>query len=367
MDKRIKIALAFACVVLVAVLAGCGFGFGSENTGVEIDPPQEEHYVEEGSELDEALQENSEQSDDAANEPANEESAAQKTVKRQLFLIDSNGMVVPQMIDVPVPDSKEVATQALEYLVKDGPVTEFLPNGFQAVLPAGTQVLGVNIKDGTAIADFSEEFKEYEAADELKILQAITWTLTQFDSIDRVKIRINGYDQNVMPVNGTPIGDGLSRSDGINIDPGNITDLSNSIGVTIYFLAQSGDSSYYVPVTKRVSDVESNKVAAIIQGLVEGPSLESGLFSDFSKEVELLDSSINDEGLLTLNFNEALLDNQKVISDAALNSLVLSLTEQNEIKEVAIQVNGDENVLTESGESLAQPVTRDTVTKTIGF
>src|SRR5690606_3272983 len=153
-------------------------------------------------------------------------------------------------------------------------------NGFQAVLPPGTEILGVNIKDGVAIADFSEEFKDYRPEDELKILQAITWTLTQFDNIDKVKIRINGVDQDTMPVDGTPISDGVGREDGINIDAGSVADITNSIGVLVYFLAQSGDDSYYVPVTKRIPQTDtSDKIAATVQALIEGPGVQSGLFS----------------------------------------------------------------------------------------
>lgn len=343
--------------IIIFVIAGCNFNQKEQNAN--IDPPQDVQYVDEVDEAEENLMEDSGE---------DEKQASAKTVKRQLYLIDENGYVVPQTIELPVPDSKEVATQALEYLVKDGPVTELLPNGFQAVLPPGTEILGVNIKDGVAIADFSEEFKDYRPEDELKILQAITWTLTQFDNIDKVKIRINGQDQDTMPVDGTPISDGVSREDGINIDAGNVADITSSIGVLVYFLAQSGEDSYYVPVTKRVSFSESDdKVAATVHGLIEGPSVQSGLFSDIPKETKLLKAQKDVNGLLTLNFNEAILDNQKAISNASLYSLVLSLTELEGVNEIAIQVNGDKNVMTESGDPLTQPVTRKIVADAIQF
>ena len=69
----------------------------------------------------------------------------------------------------------------MEYLVANGPVTDMLPNDFRAVLPEDTE-LSVNIKDGVATVDFSKEFKNYQPEDEMKILQSITWTLTQFDT-----------------------------------------------------------------------------------------------------------------------------------------------------------------------------------------
>src|SRR5699024_11667572 len=52
-----------------------------------------------------------------------EEQDEMETAARQLYLIDVNGMVVPQTLELPNIDSNEVAKQVLEYLVKDGPVT----------------------------------------------------------------------------------------------------------------------------------------------------------------------------------------------------------------------------------------------------
>ena len=266
MHKRIQFFILLLSALSFMIIAGCGMNGKEENAN--IDPPQDVNYIDEG-EAGISGEGQSDENAESGEEADGGESA--NTVKRQLFLIDENGLVAPQTIEIPVPESKEVATQALEYLVKDGPVTELLPNGFQAVLPAGTEILGVSIKDGVAIADFSEEFKDYRAEDELKILQAITWTLTQFDSIEKVKIRINGHDQNTMPVDGTPISDGVSRADGINIDLGDVTDVTSSIGVTLYFLAQSGDNSYYVPVSKRVPQSDGiDEIVATVNGLIDG-------------------------------------------------------------------------------------------------
>src|SRR5699024_7099378 len=64
------------------------------------------------------------QGDDSSDKSTDE------TVKRELYLIDADGMVASQTLELP--KSEEVATQAMEYLVKGGPVTEILPNGFEA-------------------------------------------------------------------------------------------------------------------------------------------------------------------------------------------------------------------------------------------
>ncbi|WP_088103748.1 GerMN domain-containing protein [Halalkalibacter urbisdiaboli] len=343
-------------VLLFTTLTVTACSFGSDEAMKEMDTPPVS-YVEEGDSLDieELGEEISEEN--AQDEGEVDEEAVKDKVERELYLIDSNGLVVPQTL--ALPKTEGTLRQSLEYLVQDGPVSDMLPNGFQAVIPAGTTV-DVNLKDGTAIADFSKEFKEYNPEQEQQILQAITWTLTQFDNVEQVQIRINGHNQETMPVNGTPIGKGVSRANGINIEADNVVDVVNSKGVNLYFLAQNGDNTYYVPVTRRVSN-ETDTVKVAVEELLKGPSYHSNLLTEFSKGVALIDEPMYENGVVTLNFNEALLNQLQgsAVSQEVMNMLALTLTEQEGIEKVAVQVNGEGNILSESGE-VAEPVSRPT-------
>src|SRR5690625_2164378 len=177
-----------------------------------------------------------------------------ETVPRQLYLIDANGLVAAQTLELPAPESNEVAQQVLEHLVKGGPVTPMLPNGFQAVLPEGTEVNGVNLQgDGTMIVDFSSEFSECEAEDEVQIVESVTHTLTQYENVHQVQLRMNGHPLREMPVNGTPIGEGYSRVNGINVMDTDLN-LMNSQAVTMYYPAEHNENRYYVPVTQYVEN-----------------------------------------------------------------------------------------------------------------
>lgn len=331
-----------ALFALSFIITGCSFG--ADKTLNETDPPPVSYVDEVSFDTSKDVEE------------ANEEFVTE-TVMRELFLIDEHGLVAPQT--VMLPKEEGVAKQAVEYLIIGGPVSQLIPNGFQAVLPSGTEVLGVNVRDRVATVDFSEEFKEYRPEDELKILQSLTWTLTQFDTIDFVKIRINGYDQEVMPVDGTPIGEGFSRLDGINIETDKLVNISNSKSVTLYFLAQSGENVYYVPVTRRVSANE-DQLQAVVSQLLAGPSSFSNLLTDFRHGVQLLDEPRYSNGVVTVNFNEAVLNHMEgtAISNEILNLLVLSLTEQPGVEKVSIEVEGDNQVLMATGEFLSEPVAR---------
>lgn len=351
----------FILTLTTLLLSGCVFG--GEQAVDEMEPPKEVTYVKEGEALKQQEGTTKEKEVDAKQEKQTAE-----YVSRELYLFDQNGYVIPQTLTLP--KTKEVAKQSLEYMVKDGPVSNMLPNGFQAVLPPGTEVLGLNLlDDGTLIADFSKEFTNYQPENEQKILQAITWTLTQFENIDQIKIRINGHDQSVMPVNGTPIKDGVSRADGINLDNGDVIDITDSKAVTLYFLSQKGDNVYYVPVTRRVDGDSTDQIASTVEELIKGPSYNSDLLTEFHPDMKLLEEPKYEDGVVTLNFNEAILGNLQgtAISDYIVNSLVLSLTEQEGVESVAIQVNGNSEVYNEAGDLLSKPVMRPQTVNTRSF
>ncbi|WP_096435981.1 GerMN domain-containing protein [Alteribacter populi] len=373
-----------------AVLAACGSVDEAQETLEEVDPPQ---YVEDEEELgleeemdeelfeglDEELEEELEQELNGDEEVAEETEekggtavegedkgeTAEETAMLELYLMDKNGMVTPQALDLPSSESDVL--QSMAYLVKDGPVTELLPNGFQAVLPSGTEVLDANItEEGVAVVDFSSDFEEYRAEDELKILQSVTWTLTQFDDIDRVQIKIGGEEQEVMPQNGTPVAEGYTRSHGINLETGDLSDLSNTKPVTVYFLSQNEDQTYYVPVTRRVSSTDDT-YTAVVDELLKGPDMLTSLLTDFRNEAELVEEPSYRDGTVTLNFNDGLLSQLEgtALSEHVVNMLVLSLTEQEEVEQVAIEVDEhDDQLMVSSGETITEPVTRPVTVNT---
>src|SRR5699024_11288288 len=60
------------------------------------------------------------------------------------------------------------------------------------------------------------------------LLYFMTYTLTQFENVDKIQLRINGHTQEEMPVNGTPIKEGYTRANGINLKESDTLDLVDS-------------------------------------------------------------------------------------------------------------------------------------------
>jgi len=333
------------------LLSGCGL-FNTE-TQKKIDPPKTV-TVKEGAVNKETM--------------AKEKEVAKNTVKTELYLIDKDGYVVPQTLALPKTTS--VAKQALQYLVANGPVTDMLPNDFRAVLPEDTDMsVDINKDNGVATVNFSKEFKNYQPEDEQKILQSVTWTLTQFDNIKSVKLKMNGHDLTEMPVNGTPVSENLSRATGINIDNTDVVDITNTKPVTVYYMGGEEGSYYYVPVTRRISNTEKDNYAAVVNELIKGPSAKSSLVSEFMSDVKLLDAPKYENGTVTLNFNKNIFDSfkEKEISQSLLDTLVLSLTEQQGVEKVAVEVDGKAGILNDKGKKVTEPVTRPEKVNTGSF
>lgn len=347
-------------VCLSMLLTGC---FKGEQSLKEMDPPKNADAVngeKDTNKKDKTAEEKK------GNDQASDDFAAEETTARQLYLMDSNKMVVPQTLDIPVPDSKEVAKQALEYLVKGGPVTSILPNGFQAVLPEGTEILGLKTEGDTMIVDVSKEFKDYKASDEVKILEAMTNTLTQFEKIKKVKLWINGYPQDKMPVNGTPIGNGYSAANGINLMETEAVDLMDSKAVTMYFPAEHNDARYYIPITTHIQvNEDENVYQKLVNALVEGPDYRTNALQVFNTGTSLVDSPTLDDGVLSLTFNKNILKNKDkgVISDEVIETIVRTMAAQKGVKAVDLKVEKTDHLVNEQGEEYNEPVSLDKYTK----
>ncbi|WP_289891477.1 GerMN domain-containing protein [Virgibacillus pantothenticus] len=344
--------LIVGAVSLVILLSGCFQGEQSLNE--KMDPPQNAEPVDKQGETKDGKQ---------AEGEAEEQT---DTVARELYLLDANGMVASQTLELPTTDSHTVAQQVVEYLVQDGPVSQMLPNGFQAVLPAGTEVLGVNLQeDGTIVVDLSKEFSNYEAENERKILEAVTYSLTQFENVDQVQLQIEGKALQEMPVDGTPIGKGFSRANGINISDTGANDLVDSKTVTMFYPAEHNDNTYYVPVTQYVEQ-EEDELMAIVNALIDGPGVEQNVMQVFNPKATLTSEPSVKGSVLHLQFNEEILKDadKAVISDHVMESLVRTMTGIKGIESVQVGIDNVEQVVNEEGEAYTEPVTIQQFTQT---
>ncbi|EQB21627.1 putative membrane protein [Dehalobacter sp. UNSWDHB] len=131
-------------------------------------------------------------------EPSPEpEPSAVGTMKAAVYYLkdSNNGMYLVREVH-EIPKSAGVARAALEELINGTPVT----TGAFKVLPANTKILEVNIENGLATIDFSEEVLHANvgASGETLGIASIVNTLTEFPTIKKVQFTVNGKAENGM-------------------------------------------------------------------------------------------------------------------------------------------------------------------------
>ena len=183
---------------------------------------------------------------------------------RIIYVADLHGKyVLPITCDIPWEEG--IAKAVVRHMVEGGPAQQFLTtHGLKAVLPAGTTILGMSIRDGACIVDFSPELLHTaDQVHERLLLDALTYTLTEFPTIETVSIRVSGEPLTRMP-HGTLVDAVLSRERGVN-------SLASAKGtgaaVTIYLRMDSlAGGSLLVPVTRPVASTLDAGPAALEPG-----------------------------------------------------------------------------------------------------
>lgn len=339
------------CIAVILLFTGCLKG-EQQSLQQPIDVYDNDNAN--GEEEDNADNGNKEEKEDT------DQVAQVELVNRTLFLLDADGMVVPKTIAIPKDSSKAVARQVLQYLIKDGPITDLLPNGFQAVIPANTEILGVHInEEGTIIVDVSKEFLQYEANEERQLIEAMVNTVTQFDTVKRMKLRIEGEDITEMPVNGTPIASGVSKQFGLNMALASIPAINEAEPITIYVPKQSQTETYFVPVTTYVSNKEVNIYASVMETLLSASQMTTNSLHVFNDGVKLIDVPTELDGILYMTLSkEVLLDTKEsTISDEVMEMITRTFTTFDAVQAVNVSVENVSTIKNEQGEQYEKPVT----------
>ncbi len=335
-SKWIRLTLAITLIGITAT--GCSLG-GSGNSGA-IDPPP--------AGMQTAL--------DSVTPTTAQVENVQELQQVTLYFEDGNGFVAPVTMEMPKVEG--IGKQALSYMVEGGPAAAELPDGFRALLPDGTEVIGMNIDEERKLAtvNFSRAFEQYAEEDERKILEAITWTLTSFPSVESVELWVEGHPLKQMPAVGTPLDAPLSRVMGINLERGSGVSIGHATPVTVYFEGVASDYRYLVPVTRLVPRTD-NVAREVMQQLIAGPVDESNLAAVMLPDVEVLDMSLQD-GLVTVDLSEAIRGPSDRVPAESLRAVVMSLTDSMQAEQVQIKVEGSTQVISTDEESYTLPVNR---------
>lgn len=259
-----------------------------------------------------------------------------------IYLMDSNNYLAKTNIVVNNDDIESKATELITALIQGESMEDKIPSGFKAVIPSGTKILSIDYNENLIKINFSNELLDTNAEMEEKIIEAIVYTLTNIDNVDKVIIMIDGNVLTKLPQSNITLPSTLDRSFGINKEY-DITSNKNINQTTIYYINKYNDTEYYVPVTK-INNDSRDKIEIIIDELSSNNLYKTDLMSYLNSNTELLSVTENNEQL-TIDFNSYIYNDidTKDILEEVIYTICLSIGDNyNNVEEVIFTVENEE-------------------------
>ena len=240
-------------------------------------------------------------------------------------------------VRVYIPWEEGIAKATLRYCVEGQMPAALSGQGVDPLLPAGTEILGLSIRDGRARVDFSREFLNYPPEKERLLLNGITYTLTEFPTIKEVEILVEGA---AVQFPGGTLTEPLRRELGLNLEVDEaVTDFAETGRITLFFLYATGENVYFLPVTRVVAETD-DMLQKTVEELLSGPARGKKLFTAVPGGLAL--QNIQQEGAkVTLHLSgDFFPEGGQVAADRFWQQVALTLTEIEGIEEVSVLING---------------------------
>lgn len=258
-----------------------------------------------------------------------------------IYLLDSHNLLGRTSVVVSSREVEVKAKELIDVLIKSGAGENKVPSGFKSILPSDTSLIGLSFQDGVIKVNFSKELLDVAEDLEEKLVEAIVYTLTSIEGVEKVIIYVEDQILSKLPKSKINLPPALDRSFGIN-KKYDIASPSGVVGVTVYYINKHNNDYYYVPVTKYTND-SREKVRIIIDELSSNHVYNSNLMSFLNSNAELLSVEQNDD-VMELEFNSYIFDNDisKKILEEVIYTICLSIKDNYSVKEVVFSVDNEE-------------------------
>ena len=262
-------------------------------------------------------------------------------LKTVIYLLDDHNYLARTTVAITSTETTKKAKELLQVLIKGGNGESKIPSGFQSILPSDTEILSIDLVEDVIKVNFSKKILDVKKEKEEKMIEAIVYTLTSIEGVNKVIIYVEGDILSKLPQTGIHLPGTLDRSYGINKEY-NIESFKDVNSVTVYYVSKYNDNTYYVPVTKYVND-DREKIKIIIDELASAPLYNTNLMSYLNSNISLL-ATEQELDSLSLVFNDYLFNdaNSKNILEEVIYSISLSVGDNYDVKEVIFEVNNEE-------------------------
>ena len=232
--------------------------------------------------------------------------------------------------------SLEKVKTLIDIMIEKNNKNALLPSYFKPILPQNTKVLSAELENKIIKINFSSEFLNVSDSQLEKMVEAITYTLTEIDDINGVEIYVEGellkYVSNMKNIPTI-----LTKDIGIN-KKYEITSNNNISKIVLYFL---GENDNLIPITKYVND-DREKIEIIVESLSNNYIFYDNLISVLSYNLKLEDYEICDD-TLTLVFNDFIYDNleEKIVNEDLIDIISYSVFDNYDVSKVVFMENNN--------------------------
>lgn len=258
-----------------------------------------------------------------------------------IYLLDEYSYLGKTEVVVNSKTTEDKVKELVEVLINGGVGENKIPNGFKSILPSETKILSIKYEDNLIKIDFSKDLLNINKELEEKMIEALVYTITSVDEVEKVIIYVEGNILTKLPQTNITLPSTLDRNFGINktYDFTNTKDINQ---VTIYYLNKHNDDYYYVPVTKYLND-NRDKIKIIIDELTSTNTYNTNLLSYLNSNTELL--AIEEQpDILELTFNSYIFSDvdSKDILEEVVYTICLSVKDNYDVSEVVIKAEDEE-------------------------
>lgn len=244
---------------------------------------------------------------------------------------DENGFIVP--VNTKIPWEEGIAKATLRSMVVGSDAEKKIAqSNLHGVLPAGTEIRGMSIKDGLCRVDFSKNILNTSSyKQEENMISAVTYTLTEFPTISKVELLVEGQILASLP-KGYAINTAFERE---NI---NLYGSADGVNYTVYYKAPDTEVvGHYVPITFSASKI-GNPAVTVVEKLFTGPPSDTVLGNNIPVGVNLRGVDIKSSKAVVNLGVEAVNLSEEEFAD--MNAIVVLCLEQFDIADVEYNIEG---------------------------
>ena len=265
---------------------------------------------------------------------------------RKVYMLDNDNYLVPLTFSF---DSKELLADDIHHVISMLRDESLLTSkGYHTLLNEDVKIQSIELDNNILNVDFSKEFNNHDMSKEEQIVESLTWTLMQYDEVSGVTLSVDGVKLEMLPQSRIVLPEVLDKSIGINKYYDTTGNIYNTTSVTVFYEKENFGETVYVPVTKRVTK-ENNEKMSVYNALFDDISVISGL-----KQIETIDL-IDEESVINFEDNElkislaaeALME-EGIVDNQIYELLVMTYCDLNDIQvnfifevdEEEVSVNG---------------------------